>query len=252
MSIKVLNEPELKLRMAQIYKEEKIRTLKEKWERFTKEEKIFVMEFYKSLHPESKVLSEAKWYNWLGDLIGFIPGLEIVNVINGISYWKQGDKLFALLSFLAGIPALGVIMGPVKVLFRGGGAALRALKGAVALGDAGKIASVASKSSVLSKFVGAVGKWGGKLLSLLVRVGEKVPFLKTIIKGIKGVVDLFKGAKTKMVGAATKLTTPTPISSLTPSAVGPTSPLGKMGSAGGPSGVKADPITNILSSMFGK
>ena len=250
MSIKVLNESELKLRMAQIYKEEKIKTLKEKWEQFTKEEKIFVMEFYKALHPESKVLSEAKWYNWLGDIIGFIPGLEIVNVINGISYWKQGDKLFALLSFLAGIPALGFIMGPIKVLLRGGGAIVKGLKSAISLGSAGKIAGLASKSGTLAKFVGAVGQWGGKLLSLLAKVGKRVPFLKTIIKGIEGVINLFKTAKSKLIKPSVKYTAPP--SSIKPVVVGATSSLGKMSGAGSPSGVKTDPITNIISSMFGK
>ena len=235
----ILTESELKLRMAQIYKEEKLEQIRDTWQTFTKNEKVFVLEFYKSLHPESKVLQESKWYNWLGDIVGFIPGLELVNVINGVSYWKQGEKLFALLSFLAGVPGLGMVLGPVKVLLKGGGAVAKGLKGAVALGDASKLASIGAKSSVVGKLIGTVGGWGGKLLSVLVRLGEKVPFLKTIIKGIKSVLNLFQSAKTNMgvkSVPAFKVTKSKPTLSTT--------------GGGTPTG-GGDPITNIMSSMFG-
>ena len=51
----ILNESELKLRMAQIYKEEKLLQIKETWETFSKNEKVFVLEFYKAMNPESKI-----------------------------------------------------------------------------------------------------------------------------------------------------------------------------------------------------
>ena len=56
----ILTESELKLRMAQIYKEEKLLQIKETWETFSKNEKVFVLEFYKAMHPESKLLQESK------------------------------------------------------------------------------------------------------------------------------------------------------------------------------------------------
>jgi hypothetical protein len=231
--------------MAQIYKEEKLEQIRDTWQTFTKNEKVFVLEFYKSLHPESKVLQESKWYNWLGDIVGFIPGLELVNVINGVSYWKQGEKLYALLSFLAGLPGFGLILGPVKVLLKGGGAVARGLKSAVAVGDASKLASIGAKSSVVGKLIGTVGGWGGKLLSVLVRLGEKVPFLKTIIAGIKSVLMLFQKAKGKMgvkSVPAFKVTKNKP----TLSSMGGVTPTGGGVPTGG-----GDPISNIMSSMFG-
>ena len=191
----VLTESELKLKMAQIYKEEKLNQIKTVWETFNKNEKLFVFEFYKQLHPESKLLSEGKWYNWIGDIVGFIPGLELVNVINGVSYWKQGEKLFALLSFLAGVPGFGLILNPVKGLLKGGGAVAKGLKGAVAMGDAGKLASLGRKSGVIGKLITSVGEWGSGLIGILLKIGERVPFLKTIIKGLRGVIDTFTGAK---------------------------------------------------------
>jgi hypothetical protein len=175
----------------------------------------------------------------LGDIVGFIPGLELVNVINGVSYWKQGEKLFALLSFLAGVPGLGMVLGPIKVLLKGGGAVAKGLKGAVALGDASKLASIGAKSSVVGKLIGTVGGWGGKLLSVLVRLGEKVPFLKTIIAGIKSVLKLFQTAKGEMG-----------VKSVPAFKVTKTKPTLSTTGGGTPTG-GGDPITNIMSSMFG-
>lgn len=248
----ILNESELKLRMAQIYKEEKLLQIKETWETFSKNEKVFVLEFYKAMNPESKILQESKWYNWVGDIIGFIPGLELVNVINGVSYWKQGEKLFAILSFLAGVPGLGFVLGPVKVLLKGGGAVAKGFKGAVAMGDAVKLAQLGSKSGVIGKLIGGVGSWGVKLFTMLEKLLGRVPFLKTIIAGIKTVIRLFGEADNIMVKSASgaKYSSKVPqAKSVIPktSAV----PLNKVGKAGEPKGMMADPITSIMSSMFG-
>jgi hypothetical protein len=248
----ILTESELKLKMAQIYKEEKLLQLKETWETFSKNEKVFVLEFYKAMHPESKLLQESKWYNWVGDIIGFIPGLELVNVINGVSYWKQGEKLFAILSFLAGIPGLGLVLGPVKTLLKGGGAVAKGFKGAVAAGDAAKLASIGKKSGIIGKLIGGVGSWGVKLFSMLEKLLSKVPFLKTIIAGIKSVVRLFGAADDIMVKSASGVKYPTKVpQSNVVVPKGGTTPLNKVGKAGEPKGMKADPITSIMSSMFG-
>jgi hypothetical protein len=251
MSNIVLTEPELKLKMAQIYKEEKLNQIKTIWETFDKNEKLLVFEFYKQIHPESKLLSEGKWYNWVGDILGFIPGLELVNIVNGVSYWKQGEKLYSVMSLLAGIPGMGLILGPLKTLVKGGGATARLLKGAIAAGDVGKIAKLGKESSLLGKFISNVGIWGSKLMGVLAAIGRRVPFLKTMIKGVEGFVDLFKGAKTKMVKpkvrikpSKTKIDTSDVTSPLTDVGSGVSPSLGKMGNS--------DPITNALSSIFGK
>jgi hypothetical protein len=239
----ILTESELKLRMAQIYKEEKLLQLKETWKTFSKNEKVFVLEFYKVMNPESKLLQESKWYNWVGDIVGFIPGLELVNVINGVSYWKQGEKLFAILSFLAGIPGLGLILGPVKTLLKGGGVIAKGFKSAVALGDASKLAKIGSKSGIIAKLIGGVGSWGAKLLTILEKLFIKVPFLKTIIAGIKTVIKLFGDADgiMKKSSSGVKYATNVPKSNVVPKSY--KSQLSDMG--------KNDPITSMLSSMFG-
>ena len=241
MSKVILTESELKLRMAQIYKEEKIKQVKTIWETFTKEEKIFVIEFYKQLHPESKLLSESKWYNWIGDIVGFIPGLELVNVINGVSYWKQGEKLYALLSLLAGLPGMGLILNPIKGLLRLGGSTATLLKGAVATGSVVKLTKVGKMSAPIGKLISSVGSWGAGLIGLLLKLGERIPILKNVIKGLRSIVDLFTQANGRMGGLVTKSVGKTGMSA---------GNLNKMGSVK-PSGVaQPDGFSRTINSLF--
>jgi hypothetical protein len=170
--------------------------------------------------------------------------LELVNVINGVSYWKQGEKLYALLSFLAGLPGFGLILGPVKVLLKGGGAVARGLKSAVAVGDAGKLASLGAKSGVVGKLIGTVGGWGGKLLSMLVSLGERVPFLRNIISGLKSTLKVFQTAKGTMGGVKSVPGFKVTKNPLTDK---PSLPIDGGINKGG-----EDPITNMMSSMFSK
>ena len=86
-------------------------------------EKEFVFEFLKVIYPEKvRLINEDKWYNTLGDIAGIFDPTGTVDLINGISYWKQGDHLFALLSWISVIPFLGdLIAKPVVGLFKAGG-----------------------------------------------------------------------------------------------------------------------------------
>jgi hypothetical protein len=123
MKTKSLNENELKEKIFQIYKEEEIKIFEQKWNSLSSDDKKFVLEFLKVLHPEkSKLLNEAKWYNTVGDIAGIFDPTGTVDLINGISYWKQGDHLFALLSWISVIPYVGdVVAKPVIGVFKAGG-----------------------------------------------------------------------------------------------------------------------------------
>ena len=143
---------------------------------------------------------------------------------------------------MAGIPGLGMILGPVKTLVKGGGAIARLFKGAIAVGDVSKLSKLGSISSVIGKFISAVSKWGGKLMTILGNIGKRVPFLKTIIGGIEKLINVFKGAKTKM-------SVPTKLSTVSTPTV---SPLSTLGSSGLTSKGGSDPFGGLLSSLLGK
>jgi hypothetical protein len=178
MSVLILKEDVLKNKLVQIYKEEQIKVLNESWAKLEKYEKEFVLEFLKLIYPKkSKILSEAKWYNLIGDIVGIFDPTGVVDLINGISYWRQGDKLFAILSWISAIPIFGDLVGkPVMGLFKVGGEASKLFKTAFAAKNVSGMAKIAGKNSLLYKFVTSVPKWGPKILEWITKIVSKIPF----------------------------------------------------------------------------
>jgi hypothetical protein len=66
-----------------------------------------------NISNEKKVVNEA-WYNTVMDVLGIADPTGIVDIVNGISYFSQGDHLFGLLSLISAIPYAGdVVAKPV-------------------------------------------------------------------------------------------------------------------------------------------
>lgn len=206
---KTLTESELKERIVQIYKEEQEKILQEKWDKLSKEDKIFVVEFLRLAYPEkSKLLKEGKWYNTLGDIAGIFDPTGIIDVVNGISYWRQGDKLFAILSFISAVPIVGDAIGKTVIgVMKTGSGASKAFKAAALAGDAAKIAETAKTAGgPIAKMVETSPSWGTKLLNMLKALIGRVPFLgRGLVKVIEEYIQIFKGASAKMGTRATEL-----------------------------------------------
>jgi hypothetical protein len=206
---KIIKESELKNLVVKIYKEEQEKILQEKWDNLSKEEKIFVVEFLRSAYPEkSELLREGKWYNTLGDIVGIFDPTGIVDVVNGISYWKQGDRLFALLSFISAVPLIGdLIAKPVVGVMKTGGAASKAFRAAAVAGDASKIAETAKVAGgPIAKMVEKAPSWGSKLVGMLKASIGRIPLLgRGLVKLIEEYIQIFKGAGAKMGTRATEL-----------------------------------------------
>ena len=197
-----LNESELKDRIFQIYKEEQYKILEKKWNKLSKEDKIFVFEFAKKIYPEqTKLIKESKWYNTLGDIVGIFDPTGIVDIVNGISYWRQGDKLYAILSFVSAIPILGdLIAKPVIGVMKLGGGAAKAFKAATLTGDAVKMASTAKRAGgPIAKMVETAPTWGEKLVTALKGSIGRVPLLGSgLVKVIEEYVQIFGKAGKEM------------------------------------------------------
>lgn len=202
MNSKVVNESELKDVILKIYKEEQYKILEEKWNKLSKEDKVFVVEFAKAIYPEeAKLINESKWYNTVGDIVGIFDPTGVVDLVNGISYWRQGDKLFALLSWVSAVPYLGdLIAKPVIGVMKMGGTAAKAFKGAALAGDAVKIGETAKLAGgPIAKLVEKAPSWGEKLMSMLYASVGKVPFLgKGLVKTIGEYVNIFSKASKEM------------------------------------------------------
>ena len=168
---KIITESELQERILQIYEEE-----------------------------QEKILLESKWYNTLGDIVGIFDPTGIVDLVNGVSYWRQGDKLFALLSFISAVPLLGdAIAKPVVGVMKMGGETAKVFKSAAIGGDAVKIAeSAKAMGGPVAKLVETAPNWGQKLVSILKNSVGKVPGLGGLIKVIEEYVLIFTKAGKQM------------------------------------------------------
>ena len=206
---KIVKESELKNLVVKIYKEEQKKILQEKWDNLSKEDKIFVVEFLRSAYPEkSKLLKESKWYNTLGDIVGIFDPTGIIDVVNGISYWRQGDKLFALLSFISAVPLIGdLVAKPVVGVMKAGSAGSKAFKAATIAGDAAKIAETAKVAGgPIAKMVQTAPSWGSKLIAMLKASIGRIPLLgRGLVRVIEEYIQIFKGAGAKMGTRATEL-----------------------------------------------
>ena len=178
MKVQILKEDKLKVKLVEIYKEEQIKVLNETWSKLEKHDKEFVLEFLKILNPSKKeILSESKWYNLIGDIVGIFDPTGIVDIINGISYWRQGDKLFAILSWISAIPYAGDLIGkPIMGFFKIGGQAAKLFRAAFASKNVVGMSKLASKNSMLYKFVTSVPTWGPKILEYVTKIVSKIPF----------------------------------------------------------------------------
>jgi hypothetical protein len=197
----VLQESEFNNRVKQIYREEQFKVLNEKWGTLNKKERLFVVEFYKAIYPEqSKLINESTGWNTAADIAGIFDPTGIIDFANGISYWKQGDKLFALLSWISVIPFLGdAIAKPVIEMLKFGGNATKGFRYAAAGKDAVKLAEEAKKvGGPISKFVEESPKWGSKLVNTLHSSVGKIPVLGRISKLVEEYVKVFTTASKEM------------------------------------------------------
>ena len=206
---KISLDPILETKIDKIYEEEKIKLIQEKWEALSGREKKLVLEMIKEIYPEkSKLISEAKWYNTVGDIVGIFDPTGVVDLINGISYWRQGDKLFAVLSWISVIPYVGdLVAKPVVGLFKMGRESAKLFKAAAKAGDAAKMAEIAKKGGPLAGLLSKVNTWAPKVLEPLARGVKRVPGIGPgLVKGVEDYIKLFKDASKKMDVAASTAT----------------------------------------------
>lgn len=198
----LLKENELKNKIIEIYREEFNNILSEKWEKLSNKDKRIVVEMLKTIYPKkSKLINESKWYNTVGDIVGIFDPTGVVDLVNGISYWRQGDKLFAILSWVSVIPYLGdVVAKPVVGVLKIGGGATKAFKSAALAGDAAKIAETAKVAGgPIAKMVEKAPSWGGKLVDLLKNSIGRVPGLgRGLVRSVEEYVNIFSKASKEL------------------------------------------------------
>ena len=197
--MEILTEKGLNQKLKEIYQEERINILNEKWDKLSKDDKLVIIEMFKMLNPDIKVpINEAKWYNTVMDWAGLIPGIgSAVDLVNGFSYWRQGDKLFAILSWIGALPIFGdLIAAPVITALKVGGKSAEMFKTAVLAKDAVKVAEAAKNmGGPVAKMVEQSPKWGSKLIEVLEKSVGRFPKLgKGLVETVKTWIDVFVNA----------------------------------------------------------
>ena len=139
---------------------------------------------------ETELLQEAQWYNTVGDILGIFDPTPTIDIINGISYFSQGDHLFGLLSLIAAIPLAGdVVTKPIMGSLKIGGAATKGLNAAMKLAKAGKTAEASAALAKLAEKPGIVGKFLQSAKSWAPKVASKVEMMPGgLLKGFKNTI----------------------------------------------------------------
>ena len=145
----------------------------------------FIAEQVKSNNKE--IITEAEWYNLVGDIAGIFDPTGVVDVINGISYFSQGDQLFGLLSIISAVPYAGdVVAKPVMYALKVGKPSAKALNGVMKLSKAGKSVEAGTELAKLSASGGLIG-W------FTTQMGKLAPKLEQLINAMPG--GVLKGFK---------------------------------------------------------
>ena len=85
-----------------------------------------------NISKEKKVVNEA-WYNTVMDFLGIVDPTPIVDTINSISYFSQGETLFGILTLIAALPMYvgDVATKPVMMALKTGSTATKELESAL-------------------------------------------------------------------------------------------------------------------------
>jgi hypothetical protein len=177
--IKLISESELRQSIGKLNEEQLLMNIKNAADKLTNEER----ENIKKVFGNNKTVISEAWYNTLGDVIGIFDPTGIVDVINGISYFSQGEKLFGTLSLISAVPYVGDVIA--KPFLLGGKAAMTGAKSTKAMGMIQKTYS----------------KWGPKVIEMLDNLAKSnIPVAKGVAKQMKEYIEFIgKSAKTQKV-----------------------------------------------------
>ncbi len=96
---------------------------------------------------DEELLKESKWYNTFLDVVGIVDPTGIADGINAISYFRQGDMLFGILSLISLVPYLGdAIAKPFIGIIKAGKINKNIINSALKSGNAAKVAAEMGKS----------------------------------------------------------------------------------------------------------
>ena len=212
----VINESDLKKVINTINSEEHaINELKERYSNMSDDDKELCVSLIEYFNPHLKLqLNEAEWYNTVLDILGVVDPTPIVDTLNGISYLKQGDKFYAMLSFISAVPLVGDVIGKGFMLAGRGSKVVKSTDAALKLANKGTpeainmatkmIQDIGKESGLMAKLLGTVRQWVPKLIDIIdnIPLGKLGQPLKNTVKDWLRLFSKAGAGSAKAVGLA--------------------------------------------------
>ena len=178
----VINESDLNRVIKKINSDKQsITEFKDRYSNMSDDDKELCVSLIEYFNPHLKVqLNEAEWYNTVLDILGVVDPTPIVDTLNGISYLKQGDKFYAMLSFISAVPLVGDVIGKGFMLAGRGSKVIKSTDAALKLANKGTPEAI----NMATKMIQDIGKESGLMAKLLGTVRQWVPKLIDIIDNI--------------------------------------------------------------------
>lgn len=205
MQVKLTENQLIQVTKMMEYETKRKLSFEESYNQLSESQKLEFQELFVELNQlPSGVITEAKWWNFIGDVVGIFDPTGVVDLVNGMDYLRQGDTFFAMLSFLSVIPYVGdVIAKPIMMAGKGSKLYKTANQAAkISKTNPAKavkmLESVANSSSISKALFGKVRTWSPKLKQLI----DKIPGGKLSI-GLKNVMKDYVSLFEK-VGAGTQ------------------------------------------------
>jgi hypothetical protein len=163
---------------------------------------------------DAKTLNEDNWKNDVLSLVGIVDPTGIADLINAISYYRQGDNLYAFLSLISVVPYIGdalgkSVMGAMKV----GGKTPQLMRAVSKAVDAGDTVKAQKYLNQIAKSEGALGTFARKGREWAPKVDEFIDRIPggAITRGFKNTIKewvrLFRGVGTEAASLAKRLPT---------------------------------------------
>jgi hypothetical protein len=176
-----------------ILENKRMSLVKENWKSVPYKDKKLIIEVYKVLHPENeKRIDEARWWNTIGDIVGIFDPTGVVDIVNGLDYFRQGDRLFGLLSLISAVPYVGDLVGkPIIGMMKLGGEGAKILRQAK---NSTEFAAAAKHIPQFGKLLNKFGQIGPKLFEMLQKLTSKIPGLKGMMTTLEEWIKMFTQA----------------------------------------------------------
>lgn len=145
---------------------------------------------------DTDLLNESKWYNTFLDFVGIVDPTGIADGVNAMSYFKQGDVLYGMLSLVSLVPYVGdAIAKPFIALMKAGKINSKVINAGLKSGNSAKVASEMGKTKAGKAVLETMSNptTQGFLSKILSKLG-KLPGFRRFSKDATTYVKVFSQA----------------------------------------------------------